>query len=139
MHLWKLECFKQTLVEIRVFQADACGRFCDTETSTSLPMLRTCASAPTSFFPVLPHCGGMSLCALSACTHVDVVTSSWLKFDEKHHPLSWYRSFCFNAQDPRVIMSVEQAHQRLGIAEGVIHELQEQLQRVSAGHQAVHQ
>ena len=30
----------------------------------------------------------MSLCALSACTHVDVVTSSWLKFDEKHHPLS---------------------------------------------------
>ena len=36
-------------------------------------------------------------------------------------------------------MSVEQAHQRLGIAEGVIHELQEQLQRVSAGHQAMHQ
>ena len=37
------------------------------------------------------------------------------------------------------VMSVEQAHQRLGIAEGVIHELQEQLQRVSAGHQAMHQ
>ena len=36
-------------------------------------------------------------------------------------------------------MSVEQAHQRLGIAEGVIQELQEQLQRVSAGHQAMHQ
>ena len=36
-------------------------------------------------------------------------------------------------------MSVEQAHQRLGIAEGVIHELQEQLRRVSAGHQAMHQ
>ena len=36
-------------------------------------------------------------------------------------------------------MSVEQAHQRLGIAEDVIHELQEQLQRVSAGHQAMHQ
>ena len=36
-------------------------------------------------------------------------------------------------------MSVEQAHQRLGIAEGVINELQEQLQRVSAGHQAMHQ
>ena len=35
-------------------------------------------------------------------------------------------------------MSVEQAHQLLGIAEGVIHELQEQLQRVSAGHQAMH-
>ena len=28
---------------------------------------------------------------------------------------------------------------KLGIAEGVIHELQEQLQRVSAGHQAVYQ
>ena len=36
-------------------------------------------------------------------------------------------------------MSVEQAHQRLGIAEGVIHELQEQLQRVTAGHQAAHE
>ena len=36
-------------------------------------------------------------------------------------------------------MSVEQAHQRLRIAEGVTHELQEQLQRVSAGHQAMHQ
>ena len=44
-----------------------------------------------------------------------------------------------NAQDLSVAMSVEQAHQRLGIAEGVIHELQEQPQRVSAGHQATHQ
>ena len=31
-------------------------------------------------------------------------------------------------------MTTEQAHQRLGIAEGVILELQEKLQRVSAGH-----
>ena len=30
-------------------------------------------------------------------------------------------------------MTAEQAHQRLGIAEGVTNELQEQLQRVSAG------
>ena len=36
-------------------------------------------------------------------------------------------------------MSIQQAHQRLGIAEGNIHELQEQLQRVSAGHHATHQ
>ena len=36
-------------------------------------------------------------------------------------------------------MSVEQAHQRVGIAEAVTHELQEQLQRVSAGHQAAHE
>ena len=36
-------------------------------------------------------------------------------------------------------MTTEQAHQRLGIAEGVIHELQEQLQRVTAGHQAAHE
>ena len=36
-------------------------------------------------------------------------------------------------------MSVEQAHQCLGIAEGVIHKMQEQLHRVSAGHQAMHQ
>ena len=58
---------------------------------------------------------------------------------EKDHHLSWWRSVCFDAQDPSVAMSVEQAHQRLGIAEGVIHELQEQQQRVSAGHQAIHQ
>ena len=38
-------------------------------------------------------------------------------------------AFAFNAQDPGVAMAVEQA----------IHELQEQLQRVSAGHQAMHQ
>ena len=33
----------------------------------------------------------------------------------------------------RVAMSAEQTHQRLGVAEGVIRELQEHLQRVSAG------
>ena len=49
----------------------------------------------------------------------------------------WPHNCCFNAQDPCVAMSVEAAHQRLGIAEGVIHELQEQRQRVSAGHQAM--
>ena len=58
---------------------------------------------------------------------------------EKDRHLSWQRSFCFNAQDPGVAMSVEAAHQRLGIAEGVIHDMQEQRQRVSAGHQAMHQ
>ena len=36
-------------------------------------------------------------------------------------------------------MSTEQTHQRLGLAEGVIRELQDQLQRVSAGHQATHE
>ena len=36
-------------------------------------------------------------------------------------------------------MSAEQAHQRLGVAEGVTRELQDQMQRVSAGHQAVHE
>ena len=35
-------------------------------------------------------------------------------------------------------MSPEQTHQRLGVAE-VIRELQEQLQRMSAGHQAAHE
>ena len=36
-------------------------------------------------------------------------------------------------------MSVELVNQRVGIAEGGIHELQEQLQRVSAGHQMAHE
>ena len=36
-------------------------------------------------------------------------------------------------------MSTEQTHQRLGVAEGVIQELQDQLQRVSAGRQAAHE
>ena len=48
-------------------------------------------------------------------------------------------AFAFNAEDPNVAMSFEHAHQRLGIAEGVIHELQIQLQLVFAGHQAMHQ
>ena len=36
-------------------------------------------------------------------------------------------------------MSTEQTHQRLRVAEGVIRELQDQLQRVSAGHQSTHE
>ena len=46
-----------------------------------------------------------------------------------------------NTEDPflRVAMSAERTHQRLGVAEGVIRELQEQLQRVSARHQAAHE
>ena len=36
-------------------------------------------------------------------------------------------------------MTTEQALQRLGISEGVIHKQQEQLQRVSAGNQAAHE
>ena len=88
--LRKLERFKHALMEIRVFQAYACGRCCDTETSRSLSLLRTCACAQVRLLPfsLSCHTGGMSLCAFSACTHVDVVTPSWIKFDEKHHPLS---------------------------------------------------
>ena len=55
---------------------------------------------------------------------------TWLKTDLKNdHHLSWLRSFRFNARDLCIAMSFEQA----------IHEQQEQLQRVSAGHQAFHQ
>ena len=36
-------------------------------------------------------------------------------------------------------MSTEQTNPRLGVAEGVIRELQDQLQRVAAGHQAAHE
>ena len=36
-------------------------------------------------------------------------------------------------------MFAERTHQRLGVAEGIIRELQDQLQRVSAGHQAAHE
>ena len=36
-------------------------------------------------------------------------------------------------------MCAEQTHPRLGVAEGAIRELQDQLQRVSAGHQTVHE
>ena len=72
--------------EITVFQACACGRCCNTEASTSLLQSHTCACAQVRLLPflsVLPHCCGLSSCALSACTLVDVVTS-WLKFDEKN-------------------------------------------------------
>ena len=56
---------------------------------------------------------------------------------EKDHHLSWYGASVLTHEIRA--LPVEQAHQRLGIAEGNIHELQEQLQRVSAGHQATHQ
>ena len=36
-------------------------------------------------------------------------------------------------------MSVEQVHQRLGVAEGVSRALQDPLQRVTTGHQASHE
>ena len=36
-------------------------------------------------------------------------------------------------------MSTEQTNPRLGVAEGVSRELQDQLQRVAAGHQAAHE
>ena len=39
----------------------------------------------------------------------------------------------------RVTMSVEQVHQRLGVAEGVVRELQDILQRETTGHQAAHE
>ena len=55
-YLRKLECFKHALVEIRVFQAYACGRCCDTETSTSLPLLRTCACAQVRLLPFSLSC-----------------------------------------------------------------------------------
>ena len=50
-------------------------------------------------------------------------------------------AFRLNAEDPflRVAMFAEQNHQLFGVAEGVIRELQEQLQRMSAGHQAAHE
>ena len=82
MHLWKLECFmhtlpviyrlrkleyyKHALVEIRVFQAYACGRCCDTETSTSLPMLRTCACAQVRLLPFFLSCHTVVACL---CAH----------------------------------------------------------------------
>ena len=69
-------------------------------------------------------------------------TAFWIKFDHKG-VAHFYDggALRLNAEDPilRGAMPVEQAHQRLGIAEGVIHEVQEQLQRVSAGQQAMHQ
>ena len=50
-------------------------------------------------------------------------------------------AFGLNTEDPIlcVAMSVEQTNQRLVVAEGVIRELQDQLQRVSARHQAAHE
>ena len=36
-------------------------------------------------------------------------------------------------------MSVEQVRHRLGVAEGVLRELEDPLQKVTAGHQAAHE
>ena len=71
-YLRKLECFKHALVEIRVFQAHACGRCCDTETSMSLPMLRTCACARVRLLPFFLSCHTVvaCLCAHSLPAHI---------------------------------------------------------------------
>ena len=70
-----------------------------------------------------------------ACGGLVGLITSWLKSDQKKdHTLSSKRST--SLQRSHVCGTGSSAS---GIAEGVIHELQEQLQRVSAGHQAAHE
>ena len=64
--LRKLERFKHALMEIRVFQAYACGRCCDTETSRSLSLLRTCACAQVRLLPFSLSCHTVVACL---CAH----------------------------------------------------------------------
>ena len=92
--------------------------------------------------PSRPHCGG--LCVSGMCTHLETDSHDHIMAQGRSKRITHFHgsgALCFNAENPilRIAMSVEQDHERLGIAEGVIHELQEQLQRVSAGHQAAHE
>ena len=124
--------FDPSLFEvIRVFQPCACTWWCNTKTSASSVLLTVFAVLCCVFFVTAVH---------ALALHLDTCALRMAQVRaEKGSPSSWLRSFRLNARDLCVATSVEQVHQRLGIAEGVIHELQEQLQRVSAGHQAMHQ
>ena len=80
----------------------------------------------------------MSACRTSALTPTDLDThadSVWLKIATT----SFARFHGGGALALNAAMSTEQTHQRLGVAEGVIRELQDQLQQVAAGHQATHE
>ena len=80
----------------------------------------------------------MSACRTSALTRTDLDThadSVWLKIaTTRFTSFHGSRALTLNAA-----MSTEQTHQRLGVAEGVIRELQDQLQQVATGHQAAHE
>ena len=75
------------------------------------------------------------------CTHLIThpTHARWLKIARKRFHGSG--TFRLNAEDPILsdAMSVEQTYRRLGVSERVIREVQDQLQRVSAGHQAAHE
>ena len=96
------------------------------------------------FFPFCPHCGGLcdvQFCARSQRPALDPCGSR-LKIARKH--IAHFHgggALRLNARNFSLCgdTSVEQTSQRLGVAEGVIREPQDQLQRVSAGHQAAHE
>ena len=101
--------------------------------TSALAQMRSCVLNACFLLPFRPQCGGLathSFVSASSDLRLIHMTLRWAQVrSEKDHHLSRQRSFCFEARDPNFAMSVEQA----------IHELQEQLQRVSAGHRAMHQ
>ena len=64
-----------------------------------------------------------------------MLTLLWLKIAHKNITHFHGRG----ALSLNAAMSTEQTNQRLGVAEGAIRELPDQLQRVAAGHQAAHE
>ena len=123
-----------------MLQPCACGWCCNTKTSASLVLSRTCACAP--MHSCVTDACLLSLCDRAVAVFVFLACARTLRLatDSHDHFMAQVRSkrithfhgsgaVRFNAQYPSVVMSVEQAS----------HKMQEQLQRVSAGHEAMHQ
>ena len=92
-----------------------------------------CCSRYFVFSPFLcQHVARVLLTRTDLDTHADSV---WLKIATKR----FTRFHGIGAPSLIAAMFGEQSNQRLGDAEGVIPELQDQLQRVAAGHQAAHE
>ena len=93
-----------------------------------VPVARCCPLC-LSIFPVVSR----FLCVVHVCARFQRPETVALAQDPAKNITHFHGSGAFRSH---AAMSVDQAHQRLGIAEGVIQGLQEQLQRVTAGHQA---
>ena len=114
---------------------------CNTKTGASLVLSRTCACAPMHSCVTDACLLSLSDRAMAVLVFLACARTLRLATDSHDHIMTQVRSkkvtrtfmvaeqFRFNAEYPSVAMSVEQAS----------HKLQEQLQRVSAGHQAMHQ
>ena len=118
-----------------MFQPCACVWCCNTKTSASSVLL----TASFVLCPVFSFLSQSCIHLIMLSLHLD--TCALRLAQVRSEKISHFHGSGAFALTHKILAlpCLWSKHQRLGIAEGVIHELQEQLQRVSAGHQAMHQ